>query len=135
MKGIKPLSCPRRLLLIQPTRSDTQTVQLSIRNAELAECLAKLLSQDGDRRVFLVEQPSSRLDGVVVMDEWGFANFGISNIPVERIVLILSKVTTRLSRICDIGIQTVVIEEDSLEMLQLAIVAAELRLKSAAHTN
>lgn len=121
---------PCRLHIGPHPRLDEKTIQLSIRNFDYAEYLAKLLSFDGDRRVYLVEQPNSRLEGVVVMDEWGFVNLDISDIALGRIVLIVPKKSTRLSRTWDSAIPHVVFDDASPEAVKSLIISAEARLQA-----
>jgi len=87
-----------------------------------------LLARDGSHRVYSVEQPDLRLDGVIVVD-WSQAE----NIPLipgeaDRFVVITRKGSDQLTRIWDAGVRHVVFEGDSPTTAHLAIIAAELRL-------
>lgn len=107
-----------------------KTVQLAIRNSEYAQSLRNLLLRDGTHRVYVVDQPDLRLDGVVVIDESRFETLAEDPAP-ERFVVVTRKDTDHLSRVWDAGIRHVVFEEDSPNTAQLAIIAAELRLPKA----
>lgn len=95
-----------------------------------AQSLGKLLSHDGEHRVYPVEQPNSLLGGVVVMDECSFLHLSLEDMATERIVLVLHKTTNILDKVWDSGIRHVVFEGNSLEVAQLAVSAAELRLRT-----
>ena len=45
-----------------------KTVQLALRDSEYAQSLRNSLLRDGTHRVYLVDQPDMRIDGVVVID-------------------------------------------------------------------
>jgi len=105
-----------------------KTVQLAIRDSEYAQSLRNLLVRDGTHRVYLVDYPDLRLDGVVVVDENKFEGLAPLEPRPERFVVITPKTNDHLSRVWDAGIRHVVFEEDSPNTAQLAIIAAELRL-------
>ncbi len=105
-----------------------KTVQLAIRDSNYAQSLRNLLLRDGTHRVFVVDQPNLRLDGVVVIDANRFQNLAELDTEPERFVLITRKGAANLSRVWDAGIRHVVFEEDPPNTTQLAIIAAELRL-------
>ncbi len=103
-----------------------------MRDSDYAQSLRNLLLRDGGHRVYLVDRPDLRMDGVVVIDENRFQNVSLDSEP-ERFVVITRKGTDHLSRVWDAGIRHVVFEEDSPNTAQLAIIAAELRLPRAGH--
>jgi hypothetical protein len=105
-----------------------KTVQLAIRDSDYAQSLRNLLMRDGAHRVYLVDQPNLRLDGVVVIDENGFQNLAQRDPEPERFVVITRKGAHNLSRVWEAGIRHVVFEGDPPNTTQLAIIAAELRL-------
>ena len=106
-----------------------KTVQLAIPDSHYAQSLRNLLLRDGTHRVYLVDQPNLRLDGVVVIDENRFQNLAQLDPEPERFVVITRKGTDNLSRVWEAGIRHVVFEGDSPNTAQLAIIAAELRLQ------
>jgi hypothetical protein len=108
--------------------ADMKTVQLAIRDSDYAQSLRNLLLRDGSHRVYLVDQPNLRLDGVVVIDENRFQNLAPLATEPERFVVVTRKGADNLSRVWEAGIRHVVFEEDSPNTTQLAIIAAELRL-------
>lgn len=105
-----------------------KTVQLAIHDSEYAQSLRTLLMRDGTHRVYVVDDPDLRLDGVVVIDENKFESLTPSGPAPERFVVITAKGSDHLSRVWDAGVRHVVFEQDSPNTAQLAIIAAELRL-------
>jgi len=108
-----------------------KTVQLAMRDSDYAQSLRNLLLRDGSHRVYLVDRPDLRMDGVVVIDENRFQNLALLDSEPDRFVVITRKGTDHLSKVWDAGIRHVVFEEDSPNTAQLAIIAAELRLPRA----
>jgi hypothetical protein len=105
-----------------------KTVQLAIRDSEYAESLRNSLLRDGTHRVYLVDRPDMRIDGVVVIDGAKLDGLAIGGQEPERFVVITRKGSDSLSRLWNAGIRHVVFEGDSPSTVQLAIIAAELRL-------
>jgi hypothetical protein len=87
-----------------------------------------LLLRDGTHRVYVVERPDLRLDGVVVIDGNQAENLSYLDGEPERFVVITRKGSDHLSRIWDAGVRHVVFEGDSPSTAHLAIIAAEMRL-------
>jgi hypothetical protein len=108
-----------------------KTIQLALQNPEYAQSLQNLLLRDGSHRVYVVDQPDLRLDGVVVIDGQRIDNFSILDPEPERFVVIASKSSDGLARIWDAGVRHVVFEGDSPSTAHLAIIAAEMRLPRA----
>jgi len=104
-----------------------RTVQLAIRDSDYAQVLRSLLLRDGVHRVFIVDEPDTRTEGVIVIDESKFHRFVLTGSEPDRFVVITRKGSSQLSRVWDAGIRHVVFEEDSPSTAQLAIIAAELR--------
>jgi hypothetical protein len=107
---------------------DMKTVQLAIRDSEYAQSLRNSLLRDGTHRVFLVDRPDMRIDGVVVIDGNKLDALASCGDQSERFVVIASKGSESLSQLWNAGIRHVVFEGDSPGTAQLAIIAAELRL-------
>ena len=107
-----------------------KTVQLAIGNTEYAQSLRNLLLRDGAHRVYLVDQPDLRLDGVVVIDGNRPENLALLDAEPERFVVITRKGSDYLARIWDAGVRHVLFDGDPPNTAQLAIIAAELRLPS-----
>ena len=105
-----------------------KTVQLAIRDSEYAQSLRNSLLRDGTHRVYLVDQPDLRIDGVVVIDSIKLDGGSPYEEQPERFVVITRKGSDSLSRLWNAGIRHVVFEGDSPGTAQLAIIAAELRL-------
>jgi len=105
-----------------------KTVQLAIGDSEYAQSLRNSLLRDGTHRVYLVDQPDPRIDGVVVIDGSKLDCLSLCKDQPERFVVIACKGTDSLFGLWKAGIRHVVFEGDSPSTAQLAIIAAELRL-------
>ena len=105
-----------------------KTVQLAIQDSEYARSIRKLLLRDGTHDVYLVDHPNLHLDGVVVLDQGTFQNLTERQFDRERFLVVTGKDADNLARMWEAGIRHVVFEEDSPYTMQLAIIAAELRL-------
>jgi hypothetical protein len=110
---------------------DMKTVQLAIRDSDYVQSLRNSLLRDGTHRVYLVEHPDLRIDGVVVIDVHGLTSLFRCREQPERFVAVTRKGADSLSRLWNAGIRHVVFEEDSPNTAQLAIIAAELRLPNS----
>jgi len=108
-----------------------KTVQLAIRDSEYAKSLRNSLMRDGTHRVYLVDEPDLRIDGVVVIDGTKLDSSLSPACEPERFVVITRKGSDSLSRLWDAGIRHVVFEGDSPSTAQLAVIAAELRLPNS----
>jgi len=108
-----------------------KTVQMVMRDGEYADALRNLLLRDGTHRVYLVEQPDLRTEGVVVIDASRTESLSFLDGEPERFVVITRKGSDHLARIWDAGVRHVVFEGDSPSTAHLAIIAAELRLPRA----
>lgn len=111
-----------------------KTVQLAIGNTEYAQSLRNLLLRDGAHRVYIVERPDLRLDGVVLIDGNRGEDLSMLYSEPERFVIIAKKGSECLSRIWDAGVRHVLFDGDPPNTAQLAIIAAELRLPSTAES-
>src|SRR5579864_8478664 len=105
-----------------------KTVQLAIGNTEYAQSLRDLLLRDGTHRVYLVDEPDLRLDGIVMIDGNRADNLSLLDLDPERFVVITRKGSDSLARIWDAGVRHVLFDGDPPNTAQLAIIAAELRL-------
>ena len=105
-----------------------KTVQLAIGNTEYAQSLHNLLLRDGTHRVYMVDRPDLRLDGIVVIDGDRAENLALLDSEPERFVVITRKGSEHLPQIWDAGVRHVLFAGDSPNTAQLAIIAAELRL-------
>ena len=104
-----------------------KTIQLALRDTEYADELQNLLLKDGTHRVYLVDQPDLRLDGVIVIDG-DEDRLGLLEGEAERFVVITRKGSDHLAHIWEAGARHVVFEGDAASTVHLAIIAAELRL-------
>jgi hypothetical protein len=112
-----------------------KTIQLAVHDAGFAKSLEDLLVQDGSHRVYRVENPDLRLDGVVVVDSNQLGDFAIFDREPERFVVVTPKGSDRLAKIWDAGVRHVVFEGDSASTAHLAVIAAEMRLPRPAGRN
>jgi hypothetical protein len=111
------------------------TIQLAIPDSEYAQSLRNSLLGDGAHRVYLVDQPDMRIDGVVVIDGNQLDHLTSCGEWPERLVVITHNGSDSLSRLWNAGIRHVVFERDSPNTAQLAIMAAELRLPISGPVN
>lgn len=105
-----------------------KTVQLALRDSEYAQSLRNSLLRDGSHRVYVVEQPDLRLDGVIVIDGTSLEDLPSLGQQPERFVVIARKSNESFAQLWKAGIRHAVFEGDSPNTAQLAIIAAELRL-------
>lgn len=105
-----------------------KTIQLALGNSEYAKTLQNLLLRDGTHRVYLVDRPDRRLDGVIVIDGNCPENLPFLDGEPERFVVIMKKGSDHLSKIWEAGVRHVLFDGDPPNTAQLAIIAAELRL-------
>jgi hypothetical protein len=112
-----------------------KTVQIALRNFEYGEALRHLLLRDGAHRVYVVDRPDLKLDGVIVIDSDQVESLCFVDREPERFVVITHKGSDHLGAIWEAGVRHVVFEGDSPGTTHLAIAAAELRLpRTAART-
>lgn len=108
-----------------------KTIQLAIGNTEYAQSLRDLLLRDGTHRVYLVDVPDLRLDGVIVMDGDRPEHLAMLDQQPERFVVITHKGSDSLASVWNAGVRHVLFDGDPPNTAQLAIIAAELRLPTA----
>ena len=105
-----------------------KTIQIALRDTAYAEALRSLLLRDGAHRVYVVDRPDLKLDGVIVIDSDQVENLCFVDREPERFVVITRKGSDHLSPIWEAGVRHVIFNGDSPGTAHLAIVAAELRL-------
>jgi len=105
-------------------------VQLAISDSEYAQSLRTLLACDGAHTVLLVDQPDLNLGGVVVIEGRRFEKSSSFCAEAERFVVIVPNCADHLVEAWQTGVRHVVFEEDSPRTVQMAIMAAELRLRA-----
>jgi hypothetical protein len=111
-----------------------QTVQLSITDGPYATAVREDLSRSCAWHVEAVERPDLARHDVMVLDEQAFARLALPLSNPGRVVLINRKETQFpeiLSQAWEAGIVSVVSEEDSLNTVLLAIMAAGLRVEKS----
>ena len=105
-----------------------QTVRLSIADNKYSAAIREAVVRSCAWRVELVERPDPGLNGVLVLDEASFERLLLPLPNPERIVLISRMEPKRLAEAWDAGIVSVVSEEDPIDTVLLAIMAAALRV-------
>ena len=105
-----------------------QTVQLSIANGTYLAEVREALSRSCAWHVEAVERPDPSQHSVMVLDEMAFARLPRPLSNPERVVLITRKDPQFLAQAWEAGVVSVVSEEDPLNTVLLAIMAAALRV-------
>lgn len=103
-------------------------VQLAIRDSEYAQSLRNSLLRDGTHRVYLVDEPDQRMNGVIMIDGSKLESLSACCGQPERFVVMARNDSDSVSRLWKAGIRHVVFEGDSPSTAQLAIIAVELGL-------
>jgi hypothetical protein len=109
-----------------------QTVQLSIADGQYATTLREALSRSCAWHVVAVDRPDLSHQCALVLDEQAFLRLPLPLSNPERIVLIARKEPQFLSHAWEAGIVSVVSEEDPLNTVLLAVMAAALRVAKTA---
>jgi hypothetical protein len=107
------------------------TVQFALADAAYSAALREALVRSGPWHVVRVEDPDPGQMCVVVMDADAFDRLPLPLSHPERVVLITHKDPQHLSRAWDAGIVSVVSVDDAPNTIQLAIMAAALRVPKA----
>jgi hypothetical protein len=105
-----------------------QTVQLSIGDGRYAASVREAVTRSCAWHVESVERPDLSRKGVLVLDESAFERLPLPLPNPERIVLITRKEPELLAEAWEAGIVSVVSEDDPLNTVLLAIMAAALRV-------
>ncbi len=108
-----------------------QTVQFALADAVYSAVLRETLVRSGPWHVVRVDDPDPRQTCVVVLDEDAFNRLPLPLDHPERVVLITHKDPQHLSRAWDAGIVSVVSVDYAPNTVQLAIMAAALRVPKA----
>ena len=108
-----------------------QSVQLSIADGQYATAVREALARTCAWHVEAVEHPDFSCHGVMVLDEQAFARLPLPLSNPERVVLIArgEPQALQLAQAWEAGIVSVVSEEDPLNTVLLAIMAAALRVE------
>jgi hypothetical protein len=104
------------------------TVQFALTDAAYSAALREALVRSGPWHVVYAEDPDPGQMCVVVLDEDAFNRLPLPLSHPERVVLITRKDPQHLSRAWDAGIVSVVSVDDAPNTVQLAIMAAALRV-------
>jgi hypothetical protein len=108
-----------------------QSVQLSIADGQYAATVREALARSCAWHVEAVECPDLSRRDVMVLDEEAFGRLPLPLSNPERIVLIAYKEpqAPQLAQAWEAGIVSVVSQEDSINTVLLAIMAAALRVE------
>jgi hypothetical protein len=111
-----------------------QSVQLSIADDRYAATVREALSRTCAWHIEAVEEPDFSRHGVMVLDEEAFGRLPLPLSNPERVVLIARKEPQafQLAQAWEAGIVSVVSQEDPLNTVLLAIMAAALRVEKPA---
>jgi hypothetical protein len=105
-----------------------QTVQLAITDGVYAAAVSDALSHSCAWHVEAVERPDPTRHCVLVLDQPSLERLPLPLANPERIVLIVHKDPQLLAQAWEAGIVSVVSEEDPINTVLLAIMAAGLRV-------
>ena len=105
-----------------------QTVQLSIADCAYSAAIREAVSRSCAWHVESVDRPDLSLRCVTVLDRFAFARLPLPLSNPQAIVLVAPKDPRLLALAWDAGIVSVVSEEDPLNTVLLAIMAAALRV-------
>ena len=101
-----------------------QTVQLAITDGAYAAAVREALCRSCAWHVESVDRPDPTQNCVLVLDEPAFERLPLPLANPERIVLIIHKDPQLLAQAWEAGIVSVVCEEDPINTVLLAIMAA-----------
>jgi len=112
-----------------------QTVQLSIGDGRYAASVREALLRSCAWHVEPVERPDQSQHAVLVLDEQSFHQLPLPLSNPERVVLVTShdQDPQVLGEAWDAGIVSIVSEQESLNTVLLAIMAAALRIEKSRH--
>ena len=105
-----------------------QTVQLAIADGAYAHAVREALAHTCACTVETVAQPDPACPGVLVLDQGAFESLSLPVSHPERVVLITRKDPHLLEQAWEAGIVSVVSDDDPLNTVLLAIMAASLRV-------
>jgi hypothetical protein len=108
-----------------------ETIQLTIANTGYASELRDLLVRNAGWTVREVQTPDTRLEGVIVLDTAALGCLPRELPNPERIVLVTQNDPRLLAKAWEVGIVSVVFENDPMNTALLAIMAAQLRVGKA----
>jgi len=104
------------------------TVQLAITDPNYTRRLERLLLDDGDHRVIVVDHPSSKYKGVIVASSEVLGDFSIVDDPDRLVVVASRKAYFRTSQLWAAGLRHVVYDTDPPITAYLAILSTEQAL-------
>lgn len=105
-----------------------QRVQLAITDPAHRAAVHDAVSHSCAWQVVAIDRPELAESGVLVLDEFAFARLPLPLSNPERIVLICRPDPQLLAQAWDAGIVSVLSQDDSLNTVLLAIMAASLRV-------
>lgn len=104
-------------------------VQLAIRDRAYASALRDLLMADGQHVVYVVDDPSPAIDGIVVVDETIASRMTSSTaFDFDRCVVFMRNVALEVNQLWEAGVRHVIYCDYPPNVGKLVVVAAERRL-------
>jgi hypothetical protein len=108
-------------------------VQLVIRDRAYASALRDLLMADGQHVVYVVDYPSSAIDGIVVVDDTIASRTTSSPaFDFDRCVVFIQNVALEVNQLWEAGVRHVIYGDYPPDVGQLVVLAAERRLGGGA---
>jgi hypothetical protein len=101
------------------------TVQLAITDAEYAQRLQRLLTEDGEHRVVVVNSPSQKVPGVIVVESGVLGDLSSVGDPSRFVVIESRRAYYRTSQLWRAGFRRIVFTTDPPVTTYLAILSTE----------
>jgi len=105
-----------------------ERVQIALADEKYSKALAAMLGRSGAWDTVAVDVPDPSLGGVMVVDSESLERLPHPLACLDRIVLVTRNNPEQLSRAWEVGIHSVVFDNDPLNTAELAIMAASLRV-------
>ena len=109
-------------------------IQVAIANIPYASALRELLIRNGSDEVRCVDVPDPTREGLMVLDPEHLECLPVPLSNPDRVVLIAHNDPASLSRAWEVGVNSVVFENDSMNTAVLAIMGARLRAAKHQHS-
>jgi hypothetical protein len=101
------------------------TVQLAITDAEYAQRVQRLLTEDGEHRVVVVNSPSQKVPGVIVAESGVLGDLSSVGDPSRFVVIESRRAYFRTSQLWKAGFRRIVFTSDPPITTYLAILSTE----------
>ena len=114
-------------------RPSLNNVQIAIEDQAYAEELRRLLEEDGKHRVYVVDQPSPTIDGVVVLDEMTLGHVGVLGADALRYIIVRRKEPPDYDKLWKAGVQRILPAEYPTRIALAVILGLELMVNPSSH--